>query len=63
VHAHTETFEYKNLKFVLWDVGGQTSLRTSWSQYLTSTHAVRHACAAHTSSSLSSTATIAIACR
>lgn len=39
----TETFEYKNLKFVLWDVGGQTSLRTSWAQYLTSTDAVRTA--------------------
>ncbi|WFD21989.1 hypothetical protein MEQU1_000651 [Malassezia equina] len=40
IGSNTETFEYKNLKFVLWDVGGQTSLRTSWAQYLTSTHAL-----------------------
>lgn len=41
IGSNTETFEYKNLKFVLWDVGGQTSLRTSWAHYLTSTSAVR----------------------
>lgn len=43
IGSNTETFEYKNLKFVLWDVGGQTSLRTSWAQYLTATQAVRAA--------------------
>ncbi|KAJ1019266.1 hypothetical protein NDA13_006186 [Ustilago tritici] len=40
VGSNTENFEYKNLKFTLWDVGGQTSLRTSWTSYLTSTDAV-----------------------
>ncbi|SNX86625.1 probable ARL1 - ADP-ribosylation factor [Melanopsichium pennsylvanicum] len=40
VGSNTENFEYKNLKFTLWDVGGQTSLRTSWSSYLVSTDAV-----------------------
>jgi len=40
IGSNTETFEYKNLKFLLWDVGGQTSLRASWAQYLTSTNAV-----------------------
>ncbi|PWN52317.1 Arf-domain-containing protein [Violaceomyces palustris] len=40
VGSNTETFEYKNLKFMLWDVGGQTSLRSSWSSYLAATDAV-----------------------
>lgn len=41
IGSNTEMFEYKNLKFMLWDVGGQTSLRSSWAQYLTATNAVR----------------------
>lgn len=45
IGSNTETFEYKNLKFLLWDVGGQTSLRSSWAQYLTATDAV---CRTHT---------------
>ncbi|CAE6411579.1 unnamed protein product [Rhizoctonia solani] len=40
VGSNTEVFEYKNLKFVLWDIGGQTSLRQSWSQYFTAARAV-----------------------
>ncbi|PKI85895.1 hypothetical protein MVES_000611 [Malassezia vespertilionis] len=40
IGSNTETFEYKNLKFMLWDVGGQTSLRNSWSQYLAATNAL-----------------------
>ncbi|WFC98690.1 hypothetical protein MYAM1_001422 [Malassezia yamatoensis] len=40
IGSNTETFEYKNLKFMLWDVGGQTSLRSSWAQYLTATNAL-----------------------
>ena len=40
IGSNTETFEYKNLKFLLWDVGGQTSLRASWAQYVTSTDAL-----------------------
>ena len=40
VGSNTESFEYKNLKFMLWDVGGQTSLRTSWTSYLTATDAL-----------------------
>lgn len=35
-----QVFEYKNLKFVLWDIGGQSSLRQSWSQYFTAARAV-----------------------
>ncbi|OAV97203.1 hypothetical protein, variant [Puccinia triticina 1-1 BBBD Race 1] len=33
VGANQELFEYKNLKIRMWDLGGQTSLRTSWSSY------------------------------
>ncbi|CAH7668716.1 arf/Sar family protein [Phakopsora pachyrhizi] len=33
VGANQELFEYKNLKIRMWDLGGQTSLRSSWSTY------------------------------
>ncbi|MBW0535308.1 hypothetical protein O181_075023 [Austropuccinia psidii MF-1] len=33
VGANQELFEYKNLKIRMWDLGGQTNLRTSWSAY------------------------------
>ncbi|KAG8896732.1 hypothetical protein FRB99_008687 [Tulasnella sp. 403] len=35
-----QIFEYKNLKFALWDIGGQTSIRASWPEYFTSAKAV-----------------------
>ena len=28
-----ETVEYKNLKFTIWDVGGQQKLRPLWKHY------------------------------
>ncbi|KDQ17604.1 hypothetical protein BOTBODRAFT_29781 [Botryobasidium botryosum FD-172 SS1] len=40
VGSNREIFEYRNLKFMLWDVGGQSSIRTSWPQYFTSARAV-----------------------
>ena len=40
VGSNTESFTYKNLKFLLWDVGGQASLRSSWSSYLTNADAI-----------------------
>jgi small GTP-binding protein len=40
VGSNTEQFTFKNLKFLLWDVGGQASLRASWTQYLANTDAV-----------------------
>lgn len=40
IGSNTEVFEYKNLKFLLWDVGGQTSLRANWTQYLTAADAL-----------------------
>ena len=29
---------WKNLHFVMWDIGGQESLRQAWSTYYSSTH-------------------------
>lgn len=40
VGSNTEGFTYKNLRFLLWDVGGQTSLRASWTSYLANTDAI-----------------------
>jgi small GTP-binding protein len=30
---NVETLEYKNLKFTVWDVGGQTKIRHLWRHY------------------------------
>ncbi|CED85272.1 arf sar family protein [Phaffia rhodozyma] len=40
VGSNQETYVYKNLKFNLWDIGGQSSLRQSWSSYYSKTQAV-----------------------
>lgn len=40
VGSNTEVFTFRNLTFTLWDLGGQSSLRSTWSQYLASTDAV-----------------------
>ena len=32
-----ETVEYKNIKFTVWDVGGQTKMRSLWKQYFSNT--------------------------
>ncbi|EJT99030.1 ARF/SAR [Dacryopinax primogenitus] len=40
VGSNTEIFEYKNLKFALWDIGGQSSIRSQWAQYFIATKAV-----------------------
>jgi hypothetical protein len=41
IGSNVEEIVYKNIKFVMWDIGGQQSLRTSWSNYFTGTN-VRH---------------------
>uniref|UniRef100_A0A7S3DLC5 Uncharacterized protein n=1 Tax=Palpitomonas bilix TaxID=652834 RepID=A0A7S3DLC5_9EUKA len=33
IGSNVEEIKYKNLKFTAWDVGGQESLRSSWSVY------------------------------
>jgi ADP-ribosylation factor protein 1 len=30
---NVETVEYKNCKFIVWDVGGQDSIRAMWQHY------------------------------
>ncbi|KAG8969809.1 hypothetical protein FRC03_000635 [Tulasnella sp. 419] len=40
VGSNHEVFEYKNLRFALWDIGGQTAIRASWPQYFASARAV-----------------------
>ena len=35
-----ETVEYKNLKFTIWDVGGQTRIRALWHHYYQNSEAV-----------------------
>eukprot|EP00796_Vickermania_ingenoplastis_P013391 gene13390-9216_t len=37
---NVETVEYKNLKFTMWDVGGQEKLRRLWHYYYQNTHGI-----------------------
>ena len=37
---NVETVTYKNLKFQVWDLGGQTSIRPYWRCYYTNTDAI-----------------------
>lgn len=40
VGFNVETLTYKNLKFNVWDIGGQTSIRPYWRCYYANTQAV-----------------------
>lgn len=40
VGFNTETVTYKNVKFIVWDVGGQDRIRPLWRHYYTGTCAV-----------------------
>lgn len=33
-----EEILYKNIKFVMWDIGGQEAVRASWNTYYVNTH-------------------------
>ena len=37
---NVDTVEYKNLKFTMWDVGGQARLRPLWKHYYDGAHAI-----------------------
>ncbi|KAG6583183.1 ADP-ribosylation factor [Phytophthora cinnamomi] len=37
---NVETFEYKNIKFTAWDIGGQEKIRSLWKHYLCNNDAV-----------------------
>lgn len=40
VGSNHEIYDYKGVRFGLVDIGGQTSLRSSWSQYFLDTAAI-----------------------
>ncbi|XP_061640609.1 uncharacterized protein LOC133483420 isoform X2 [Phyllopteryx taeniolatus] len=40
VGFNVETVEYKNISFTVWDVGGQTVIRSLWRHYYTNTNGV-----------------------
>lgn len=37
IGSNVEEVTYKNIHFIMWDLGGQQSLRQSWSTYFTNT--------------------------
>lgn len=39
IGSNVEEFTHKNLKFLVWDVGGQESLRNTWTTYFANTKA------------------------
>eukprot|EP00158_Paraphelidium_tribonemae_P000454 Partr_v1_DN22402_c0_g1_i4_m32074 putative ADP-ribosylation factor-like len=40
IGSNVEEIVYKNIHFLMWDIGGQQSLRSSWSTYYVNTRAV-----------------------
>mmetsp|Transcript_17995 Transcript_17995/g.28676 ORF Transcript_17995/g.28676 Transcript_17995/m.28676 type:complete len:184 (-) Transcript_17995:223-774(-) len=40
IGSNVEEIKVKNLRFVCWDLGGQTALRKNWGDYFTNTSAV-----------------------
>ncbi|KCV67571.1 arf/Sar family, other [Fonticula alba] len=40
IGSNVEEFNYKNIKFLMWDIGGQDNLRSSWSTYYINSKAV-----------------------
>ncbi|OZJ06746.1 hypothetical protein BZG36_00289 [Bifiguratus adelaidae] len=40
IGSNVEEISYKNIKFLMWDIGGQESLRPSWKTYYADTKAV-----------------------
>ncbi|RUP52185.1 ADP-ribosylation factor-like protein 5A-like protein, partial [Jimgerdemannia flammicorona] len=40
IGSNVESILYKNINFLMWDIGGQESLRTSWATYYVNTKAV-----------------------
>ncbi len=37
IGSNVEEIVYKNIHFLMWDIGGQESLRSSWSTYYVNT--------------------------
>ncbi|XP_030846035.1 ADP-ribosylation factor-like protein 5B isoform X2 [Strongylocentrotus purpuratus] len=43
IGSNVEEVTWKNIHFLMWDIGGQDSLRTAWSTYYAGTQDLRHA--------------------
>ena len=52
---NVETVTYKNIKFQVWDLGGQTGIRPYWRCYYPNTQVCKHTIAEGTSFALTST--------
>lgn len=37
IGSNVEEVRYKNLRFIMWDIGGQESLRAAWQIYYANT--------------------------
>lgn len=37
IGSNVEEVVYRNIRFIMWDIGGQESLRSSWSTYYVNT--------------------------
>lgn len=48
VGFNVETVTYKNVKFNVWDVGGQDKIRPLWRHYFSGLHYTKSACLEHT---------------
>lgn len=40
IGSNVEEVTWRNIHFIIWDIGGQESLRSSWSSYYVHTHFV-----------------------
>jgi GTPase SAR1 family protein len=40
IGSNVEEVQFKNIKFVMWDLGGQESSRSMWSTYYKQTNAI-----------------------
>ncbi|KAI7853771.1 ADP-ribosylation factor family-domain-containing protein [Circinella umbellata] len=40
IGSNVETVEYKNIRFLMWDIAGQDTMRPTWKTYYTDTKAV-----------------------
>jgi len=40
IGSNVEEIRYKNIHFLMWDIGGQESLRTSWATYYVNTKVI-----------------------
>ena len=44
IGSNVEEVIWKNIHFIMWDIGGQESLRSSWTTYYTNTQVCQMLC-------------------